>query len=185
MTKEEEAKAALAAKRAAKAEAEELAKLEEMRRDVPPGIEITESAEREACTKYAAACAAFVKAQSEFKPITFDKENPHFKSKYASLSAILKATLPALNANGIAHTSRTVIDGENIIVKAYLIHGGIPFVRAEWPAGKISTPPQQLGSALTYARRYALQSVLGVAAEEDDDGNAAQGKAKPSEADPF
>ena len=187
MGNEEQAKAALAKKRA---EAEErkrgLALLEEGHRDVPPGIETTEAAEREANTKYAAACAAFVKAQSEFKPISFDKENPHFKSKYASLSAILKATLPALNANGIAHTSRTVIDGENIVVKAYLIHGGIPFVRAEWPAGKISTPPQQLGSALTYARRYALQSVLGVAAEEDDDGNAAQGKpSKASEVDPF
>lgn len=124
-------------------------------------------------TNYKAACAAFLKAQAEFQPIQFDKENPHFHSKYASLQAILAATRPVLNKNGIALTTRTRVQGETIVVETYLIHDGVAFVRAAWPAGKTTTPPQQLGSALTYARRYTLQSVLGVAADEDDDANAA------------
>lgn len=179
-----EAKAALAKKRAEKQERErELAILEEGHRDVPPGIEEIEAAERG--ERFAAAGAAFVKAQSEFEPIAFDKVNPHFRSKYASLAAIQKATLPALNRNGIAHTSRTVIDGDNIVVKTYLIHGGVAFVKATWPVGKVSANPQQLGSALTYARRYTLQSVLGVSADDDDDGNAAQPPPAAPESDPF
>lgn len=125
---------------------------------------------------YTEACAAFVKAQAAFEPIVFDKENPHFHSKYASLTAILKATKPALNANGIGITSRTRIVGEIIVVETFLVHKGKKFVRAEWPVGKLHTLPQQLGSALTYARRYALQSILGVAADDDDDGNAANGR---------
>lgn len=125
---------------------------------------------------YTEACAAFVKAQTAFEPIVFDKENPHFHSKYASLTAILKATKPALNANGIGITSRTRIVGEIIVVETFLVHKGKKFVRAEWPVGKLQTLPQQLGSALTYARRYALQSILGVAADDDDDGNAANGR---------
>lgn len=126
--------------------------------------------------EHAAACDALIKAQTEFKPIVFDKVNPHFKNKYASLQAVLKATLPALNNHGIAVSSRTRIDGELIIVDTVLIYHGLEFARAEWPAGKVSTTPQQLGSALTYARRYTLQSILGVAADDDDDANAAERK---------
>lgn len=180
---EDAAKAALAAKRKAKAETDAAmtAKIDADRRDVPPGIEVTEAEERGGTV--ARACAAFVRAQSEFEPVTFDRENPHYKSRYASLTAILRATLPALNRNKIALTSRTRVVGEWIFVRTCLVYDGVPFVTSAWPVGKLSTPPQQLGSALTYARRYSIQSILGVAAEEDDDGNAAQG-AKPP-VDPF
>lgn len=114
----------------------------------------------------------------------FDKENPHFRSKYASLTAILKATKPALNENGIGITSRTRIQGDLIVVETFLVHQGKKFVRAEWPVGKLTMLPQQLGSALTYARRYALQSILGVAADDDDDGNAANGRQAPAQPTP-
>lgn len=129
--------------------------------------------------------AAFVKAQSEFEPVAFDKENPHFKNKYASLGAVLKATLPALNRNGIALVAQTEISEGEIWLVTRLVNGGIAFARAEWPIGKVGTHPQQLGSALTYARRYTLQSLLGVAAEDDDDGNAAPPAAKAEEESPF
>lgn len=133
---------------------------------------------------YTEACAAFVKAQAAFQPIAFDKENPHFRSKYASLTAILKATKPALNENGIGITSRTRIQGDLIVVETFLVHKGKKFVRAEWPVGKLTMLPQQLGSALTYARRYALQSILGVAADDDDDGNAANSRQAPAQPTP-
>lgn len=179
--KEAAAKAALSAKR--RAEAEFQAKIDQDRRDVPPGAELTDTV---VVPTPASACAAFVEAQSEFEPIPFDKENPHFKAKYASLSAVLKATLPALNRHGIALTSRTKIEGDRIIVKTCLVFRGLPFVCATWPVGAVGTSPQQLGSALTYARRYSIQSVLGVAAEDDDDGNAASAsKGAAPAADPF
>ena len=172
MSKEEEAKAKLAKRRA-----EEQAKIDEMRRDVPPGIEEVDEARKPGRPTLAEAIDAFIKAQAEFETIQFDKENPHFHSKYASLSAVLKATLPALNKYGISLMSPTQVVGEEIFVDTWLIHNGLIFARAQWPVGKVGTPPQQLGSALTYARRYTIQSVLGVVADDDDDGNAAQGKA--------
>lgn len=183
MKKEAEAETAAKAALAKKREEALQAKIDQDRRDVPPGAEWTETVEVVVPTP-AAACAAFVAAQGEYRPILFDKTNPHFRAKYASLSSVLKATLPALNKHGIALTSRTKIEGERIIVETCLVFRGIPFVCAAWPVGKVDAPPQQLGSALTYARRYTTQSVLGVAAEDDDDGNAANGAAV-SAADPF
>lgn len=186
MKKETEAEAAAKAALAKKREEALQAKIDQDRRDIPPGAEWMETVEVVVPTP-ASACAAFVEAQSEFEPIPFDKENPHFKAKYASLSAVLKATLPALNRHGIALTSRTKIEGERIVVKTCLVFRGLPFVCATWPVGAVGTPPQQLGSALTYARRYSIQSVLGVAAEDDDDGNAASASkgAAVGAADPF
>lgn len=169
-TAEEAAKAALAKKRE---DAELLKKAEEFRRDVPPGVEEIEAELCASSKRYAAACAAFIRAQAKFKPISFDKENPHFKSKYASLQSVINATRPALNAEGIALLSRTIVRGDSIFVETLLAHDGLVFIRAEWMAGKTTQPAQALGSALTYARRYTTQAILGVAAEDDDDGNAA------------
>lgn len=169
-TAEAEAKAALAKKRE---DAALLAKAEEYRRDVPPGIEEIEAAQRANAERYANACAAFTRAQAKFETIVFDKENPHFHSKYASLASIYKATRKALTDEGIALMSRTIVRGESIYVETFLAHKGVVFIRSEWIAGKTSQPPQALGSALTYARRYTTTAILGVAADDDDDGNAA------------
>ena len=167
---EEAAKEVLAKKRA------EMAKPADGAAGAEPGAE---ALRREAFE-------AFAKAQSEFEALTFDSENPHFKNKYASLKATLKATLPALNKHGIALMTLTSLSGESIVAETVLVYKGLVFATAEWFIGKMTTPPQQLGSALTYARRYTTQGITGVAGEEDDDGNAAQGK-KPAEAekDPF
>lgn len=148
-TPEEAAKAALAAKRAA-------------------------AKPKPDKSAYSAACAAFIKAQGEFEPLVFDKKNPHFNSAYASLQAVLKAVTPALLRNGIAMFSRPVVRGDLVVVETYLVHDGLVFMRSEWPAGKVTATPQSQGSALTYARRYSVQSVLNIAADEDDDGNTAQ-----------
>lgn len=157
MTPEEEAKAKLAEKRA-KAQQPVSAETQDLERD----------------SRFAAACAAFVKAQSQFKPIVYDKENPHFRSKYASLKATLAATVPALNANGIALFSRPVMRDDKFVCESYLVHNGVVFVRAEWPINGNAATPQAQGSSLSYARRYTITSILGVSAEdEDDDGNAA------------
>jgi len=155
-TPEEAAKAALAAKRAAKAAV---------------------AAKDDGA--YAAACKAYIKAQGEFEPLVFDKRNPHFNSAYASLQAVLKAVTPALLRNGIAMFSRPVVRGELVVVETYLVHDGLVFMRSEWPAGKVSASAQSQGSNLTYARRYSIQSLLNIAADEDDDGNEASRNAPP------
>lgn len=157
MTSEESAKAALAAKRAnATSEARNL------------------SPDNKRDNIYVEALEAFTRAQSKFDKIVFDKTNPHFGSKYASLRATLAATVPALMSENIALLTLPAVREENMVLVAQLVYKGVTFASAEWVIGKIGTPPQSMGSANTYARRYLIQDILGVVAEDDDDGNAAQ-----------
>ena len=120
--------------------------------------------------------AAFVKAQKAFGPALKSSTNPHFRSKYADLSACVEAVIDALNANGIGLMQRTYECNDGVMIETVLIHesgevleGGMLHV----PAAK--QDPQGYGSALTYARRYSLMSCVGIA-PEDDDGNAASTK---------
>lgn len=117
--------------------------------------------------------SALVKAQREFGPALKTSRNPHFKSKYADLSAVVEAVIDGLNNNGIALIQQTHECDSGVIVETLLIHesgeqlsGG----RLHVPASKQDA--QGYGSALTYARRYSLMATTGIA-PEDDDGNAA------------
>jgi hypothetical protein len=116
---------------------------------------------------------ALVKAQKEFGAALKSKTNPHFRSKYADLASVIDAVQAALNNNGIALVQLTHPCDNGVIVETVLIHesgeqlsGGTLHV----PASKLDA--QGYGSALTYARRYSLMAMLGIA-PEDDDGNAA------------
>lgn len=124
-------------------------------------------------TAPAGAAAALVRAQREFGAALKSSDNPHFRTKYADLSACLDAVMDALNRHGLALVQKTHPDADGVAVETLLIHetgdtisGGILRV----PAAK--RDPQGFGSALTYARRYSLMAVCGIA-PEDDDGNAA------------
>lgn len=117
--------------------------------------------------------AALVKAQKAFGPALKTSQNPHFKSRYADLSACVEAVVEALNDNGIALTQRTEPSERGVVVETVLIHES----GEELSFGKLFVPcnkndAQGYGSAITYARRYHLQTALGIA-PEDDDGNAA------------
>lgn len=123
--------------------------------------------------------AALAKAQASFGAIQ-KKHSYKLGSgpaiKYADLTAVYAATLPALAANGIAVTHRTYSDDRGVTVETILGHesgetisSGPFFV----PAGGGNNRAQAMGSARTYACRYSLCSVLAVAADDDDDGNAA------------
>lgn len=117
--------------------------------------------------------AALAKAQGEFNAVVKGSENPHFKSKYADLAAIVDAVRPALAKNGIALSQ--VVTGYNhgkVFLVTRIAHQG------EWMASECQMPArgdtaQSVGSAITYAKRYALAAILCVAAEDDDDGNDA------------
>jgi hypothetical protein len=127
--------------------------------------------------KFADGWAALARARTNFKPVVLDKVNPHFRNKYASLAAVLAATLPALAAEGLALATRTFVRDGLVIAETQVVYRGMSVVEAAWPVGKADMGQQALGSALTYARRYTISAVLCVCADEDDDGEAAQGAA--------
>ena len=121
--------------------------------------------------------AALSKAQGMIEGAIKDSANPFFKSKYADLASVWAAIRKPLSVNGLSVT-QFVEDAEHGIgVHTTLMHSS-----GEWVSGKFAMPvskidAQGIGSAITYARRYALAAVCGVA-PEDDDGNAAT-KAAP------
>lgn len=135
-------------------------------------------------TDYGALAAALAKAQSSFPAIPRDKEvtvtmdkGGSYKFKYAPLDSILTATRPALSANGlaVAQLLDSDADGAPALV-TMLLHSGGASLTARTPIPFAEgAKVQAFGSAITYLRRYALQAMLGIAAEEDDDGNRASG----------
>lgn len=112
---------------------------------------------------------AFLKAQKKIESVIKDQTNPYFKSKYADLSAVIEACKDKLNDQGIAILQP--IDGMN--VETILIHESGEWFSSLTPiVSKEANNPQMLGSAITYAKRYGLQSMVLLPAE-DDDGNVA------------
>ena len=119
---------------------------------------------------------ALVKAQRAFGPALKSSTNPHFRSKYADLSACVEAVIEGLNGAGIALVQRTSMDDTGVTVETVFVHESGEMMEC----GKLHVPaakqdPQGYGSALTYARRYSLMAACGIA-PEDDDGNAATRK---------
>jgi hypothetical protein len=119
---------------------------------------------------------ALVKAQQAFGPALKTSTNPHFRSRYADLSACVEAVIEGLNSAGIAMIQRTSEDTTGVTVETVFIHESGEMLEC----GKLHVPaakqdPQGYGSALTYARRYSLMAACGIA-PEDDDGNLASRK---------
>jgi hypothetical protein len=120
-----------------------------------------------------ALCASLVKAQKGFSPALKSSANPHFKSRYAALDAVVEAVMDSLNANGIFLAQEVQDSDHGVCVQTTLIHEGGESLSFGWLTVPVSkNDAQGFGSALTYARRYSLMTALGVA-PEDDDGNAA------------
>lgn len=117
-------------------------------------------------------CAALAAAQSEMGKAIKASANPAFRSKYADLASVMEACLPALNANGIAVIQPICHDEAGRSVKTVLIHDSGETLECSVPLIVGKNDMQGLGSAITYARRYGLMSMAGIA-PEDDDGNAA------------
>jgi len=121
---------------------------------------------------------AFVKAQKEFGPALKSSTNPHFKSKYADLSACVEAVIDALNNNGIGMMQKLYENATGVSVETIFLHESGETLECgvlHVPASK--QDPQGYGSALTYARRYSLMAACGIA-PEDDDGNMASKKSE-------
>lgn len=114
-----------------------------------------------------------VALQSEIPVIPFDSENPHFRSKFASLGAIMEKIRPLLAKHGFAWvTCPTVKDGVPALRYA-LVHRSGAQIEDTMLLQSDKATAQAQGSALSYARRYSVSAVLGLVADKDDDGNAA------------
>lgn len=121
-----------------------------------------------------------LKAKANFDTILKSADNPFYKSKFADLNSIMDAVVPALATEGLLLLQP--IEGDKVYT--IIVDSDSGEKVASWmsiPAHL--TKPQDIGGAVTYFRRYGLQSLLGLAAE-DDDGNLASGvdtkKSKPS-----
>lgn len=125
---------------------------------------------------------ALAKAQIAMGPALKDSTNPAFKANYADLASVMAACLPALNANGIAVIQPPIDDESGArFVKTILAHESGETLECRVPLIIGKNDMQGYGSAVTYARRYGLMSMAGIA-PEDDDGNAAAA-AKPNAKD--
>lgn len=122
---------------------------------------------------------ALASAQAKMGKALKSANNPHFKSKYADLASVMDACLPSLNEAGIAVIQPTTDDENGRYVETILIHGDSgETLKCRVPLIVSKQDMQGYGSAVTYARRYGLMSMAGIA-PEDDDGNAAA-KAPPA-----
>lgn len=117
---------------------------------------------------------AFVAAQMATEAVKKAASNPAFKSKYADLSEVVEAVVPALNKAGIGVMQFPEFDGEWVGVTTTLMHESGASVTGTLRLRPSKSDPQGVGSAVTYARRYSLLAMTG-AAPEDDDGNSASG----------
>lgn len=121
----------------------------------------------EQINELATALSAF---QGEMKAVQFDSSNPYFKSKYASLSALVDAASKVLVKHGLAVSQVLTGDGG---VNTVLMHKSGQFIGDTLKLQPVKVDPQGVGSAITYARRYAYASILGLVSDSDDDGNGA------------
>ncbi len=122
--------------------------------------------------------SAIANFQAELKPVSKDSKNPFFKSEYASLPQIMTEIQPLLSKHKLAVVQMMTSIGDHPALKTIIAHESGESVEDVTPLFLVKTDPQSHGSAVTYARRYALCSALGIVADEDDDGNKASQPAK-------
>jgi len=127
---------------------------------------------------------ALVKAVGELSNVAKTAANPYFKSKYAPLDAIIDATRPVLKKHGLAVIQQPLFMEGTAGVETTILHEGGYSTTSKLLLPLKDQSPQGVGSAITYARRYALAAVLGIASEDDDDGNVSTGLVKKEEAKP-
>jgi hypothetical protein len=125
---------------------------------------------------------ALCKAQNEMGGAVKDAKNPFFKSSYADLTSVIKAIKEPFNKNGLSYVQlpTTSDGGKGIGVKTILMHTSGQFIESEFYLPITKADPQAGGSAITYARRYALQAMAGIPTA-DDDAEAAMMRGKPDE----
>lgn len=118
---------------------------------------------------------ALAKAQSEMQTAGLSAENPYFKTRYADLAAIVKASRPALTKNGLSIIQQIITSDEgHTYLHTLLCHTSGQWVESRVRVVPSKTDVQSMGSYITYLRRYSIAALCGiVTSDEDDDGNLA------------
>ena len=119
--------------------------------------------------------SALNQAQAEMSGAKKKATNPFFKSKYSDMNAVVDAIRQPFCDNGLSYSQFPLFEAGCVGVETILMH-----TSGEWISSTLMLPmtkqdPQAAGSAITYARRYSLQSIAGIPSE-DDDGNSTRGK---------
>lgn len=118
---------------------------------------------------------ALAKAQGMMGAAKKDSTNPHFKSSYADLASAWDACREALSRNELAIVQFPEADGKKVSLRTMLLHSSGEYLEGTISATARADGPQEIGSVITYLRRYSLMAAVGIA-PEDDDGNAGQGE---------
>lgn len=133
---------------------------------------------RSAVTKPTLVAALFA-AQQEFPVLEKSAVNPHFDSRYTDWASIIRHILPILHKHGFLLSQHPEFEDGTHLLTTQLTHVESGEAIESSIALVGCGNPQQQGSAITYAKRYALLAILGIATDtEDDDGNAASSGAK-------
>lgn len=128
---------------------------------------------------------ALAKAQAELRNPGFDSNNPHFRSKYASLAAVRDAVIPILSSHGLSVVQCPIYSDGQAGCETILMHASGEYISNTLTLPVDKANAHGVGSAQTYARRYSLMAFAGVVGDEDDDGNAAVGKDSVSHSKPI
>ena len=128
-------------------------------------------------------CAALSKAQGEMTPASKDSMNPHFKSKYADLASAWLAAQGPLSRHGLALVQAFGPgEGRDTKIDTRLLHTSGQWIESTltiYAVNQTPQTPQQLGSNITYFRRYSMMAILGIVPDDDDDGNLASRPSPP------
>lgn len=117
--------------------------------------------------------AALIKFHDTGAAAKKSNNNPYFKSKYASLEEVIETVRAEAGKCGLTFTQLVDFDEHQIFVTTILMHESGECLTSRTPVlTKDNSDPQKMGSGITYAKRYGLQSAFGLPSE-DDDGNAA------------
>ena len=122
---------------------------------------------------------ALAKVQGSIKPAKRESTNPFFKAKYADLTSVWNSCRKELSQNNLVVVQTMKSSNERVVVLTTLAHESGQWIQGELSLRPVKTDPQGYGSALTYARRYSLAAMVGIATGEDDDAeDATRGKRK-------
>ena len=128
---------------------------------------------------------ALSQAQGQMQPAKKMSENPYFRSRYADLAQVIEVARKPLTNNGLAISQLVFPELEYVEIQTVLMHESGEWIASNIRLQPIKADPQGMGSAITYARRYAYAAILGIASE-DDDGECATGRdMKATNASPY
>ncbi len=122
---------------------------------------------------------AMAKVQIEISKAHKDSMNPFFKSKYADLTSVWDACREPLSKHDLAVVQTNTVGTEGyLVLVTTLMHKSGEWIEGTLPIKPVKNDPQGIGSAMTYARRYALSAMVGIC-PDDDDGEVAMGRKRP------